>query len=93
MEGQEGTTLTLTRRERLVWAALASDVRIGPKSFAVLRAAAPRLEVLWDQPGAAGQQRPCGTVVSARAARATAHQHRRAQRRQVGAGLRHRLVP
>lgn len=54
MEGQEGTTLTLTRRERLVWAALASDVRIGPKSFAVLRAAVPRLEVLWDQPGAAG---------------------------------------
>lgn len=44
----EGSTLALTRRERLVWAALASDIRIGPKSFAALRRAAPQLESIWD---------------------------------------------
>jgi DNA processing protein len=47
VEGE--TTLALTRRERLIWAALASDLRFGPKSFRLLLAQVPQLEQVWDE--------------------------------------------
>ena len=45
----EGETLVLTRRERLIWAALASDLRFGPKSFMTVRSRMPNMQALWDQ--------------------------------------------
>ena len=45
----EGTTLALSLRERLIWAALASDLRFGPKSFRQVLSRFSQLELFWDQ--------------------------------------------
>lgn len=45
----EGATLAVSDRERLIWAALASDLRFGPKSFQHLLAYTSELASLWDE--------------------------------------------
>ncbi len=53
MTAGEGTTLAVSSRERLLWAALASDLRFGPKSFQLLLARVPDIATAWDTPARA----------------------------------------
>ncbi len=50
MAAGEGTTLAVSGRERLLWAALASDVTFGPKRFQLLLSRVPDIATVWDAP-------------------------------------------
>lgn len=49
MTQAEGATLAVSHRERLIWAALASNLRFGPKSFQRVLQYSDQLERLWDE--------------------------------------------